>query len=191
MHKGKVVKLNDTKDGIELEILSDVDLPKLRTGESIGIDGACLSVIKQKANLLKFFVSPETLSKTIISNYKKGSIINLEFPLRKHDFLAGHYVLGHVDTVSKVKNIKKLDEVWFIEIILPKEFAHYIVYKGSIAVNGVSLTVNKISQVSFELCIIPVTLKKSNLSTLAKGSLVNLEFDILAKYTERILNKRK
>lgn len=191
VHKGKVVKLNGTKDGIELEIASDVKLPGLKNGESIAIDGACLSMIKQKGDLLRFFVSPETLNKTIIGKYKKDSIINIEFPLRKQDFLGGHYVLGHVDTISSVKNIKELNEVWFVEIVLPKQFAQYVVYKGSIAVNGVSLTVNKVNKSSFELCIIPVTLQKSNISTLVKGSPVNLEFDILAKYTERILKQRK
>lgn len=183
--------MNGTKDGIELEIASDVKLPRLKNGESIAIDGACLSMIKQKGDLLRFFVSPETLNKTIIGKYKKDSIINIEFPLRKQDFLGGHYVLGHVDTISSVKNIKELNEVWFVEIVLPKQFAQYVVYKGSIAVNGVSLTVNKVNKSSFELCIIPVTLQKSNISTLVKGSPVNLEFDILAKYTERILKQRK
>jgi len=96
-----------------------------------------------------------------------------------------------VDTISTVKNIKELKEVWLVEIALPKQFAQYVVYKGSIAVNGVSLTVNKVKKSSFELCIIPVTLQKSNISTLVKGAPVNLEFDILAKYTERILKQRK
>lgn len=191
VHKGTVVGLNRTKDGIELEISSDAKVPKLKNGESIAIDGTCLSMIKQKGDLLRFFVSPETLSKTIISNYKKGIAVNIEFPLRKQDFLGGHYVLGHVDSTSFVKNIKVLNEVWFVEIALPKQFAQYVVYKGSIAVNGVSLTVNKVNKSSFELCIIPVTLQKSNISTLVKGASVNLEFDILAKYTERILKKVK
>jgi riboflavin synthase len=98
-------------------------------------------------------------------------------------------VLGHVDTTSKIKKIYVKKEVWIIQVDLPKQFAQYVVYKGSIAVNGVSLTVNKVSKSTFELCIIPITLKKSNLSTLSKNALVNLEFDILAKYTEKILKK--
>jgi riboflavin synthase len=191
VHKGKVVGLKKTKDGIQIQIQSERKLPKLENGESIAIDGACLSMIKQKGDTVSFFVSPETLDKTIIGKYKKGTTVNLELPLRNHDFLGGHYVLGHVDTVSQVKNIKELDEVWFIEIELPKQFTQYVVYKGSIAVNGVSLTVNKLKKSSFDLCIIPVTLEKSNLTNLVKGSSVNLEFDILAKYTERILKKRK
>jgi riboflavin synthase len=189
VHKGKIVGLKNTKDGIEIEVKSERKLPKLDNGESVAVDGACLSVIKQKGNQVNFFVSPETLDKTIVGTYKKGATVNLELPLRNHDFLGGHYVLGHVDTVSQVKSIKELDEVWFIEITLPKQFAKYVVYKGSIAVNGVSLTVNKLKKSSFDLCIIPVTLEKSNLTNLVKGSSVNLEFDILAKYTERILKK--
>ena len=191
VHKGKVVGVKKTKDGIEIEIQSDRKLSKLENGESLAVDGVCLSTIKQRGNLVTFFVSPETLDKTIIGKYKKNAIVNLELPLNNHDFLGGHYVLGHVDTIAKVKSIKALDEIWFIEIDLPKQFAQYVVYKGSIAVNGVSLTVNKLKKSSFNLCIIPVTLKKSNLANLAKGSVVNLEFDILAKYTERILKKRK
>ena len=189
VHKGKIVGLKNTKDGMEIDVKSERKIPKLENGESLAVDGACLSVIKQKGNQVSFFVSPETLDKTIVGTYKKGATVNLELPLRNHDFLGGHYVLGHVDTVSQVKNIKELDEVWFIEIDLPKQFAQYVVYKGSIAVNGVSLTVNKLKKSSFDLCIIPVTLKKSNLTHLVKGSPVNLEFDILAKYTERILKK--
>ena len=191
VHKGKVVALKSTKDGIEIEILSSNKLPKLKKGESIAIDGACLSMIQQKRNTVSFFVSPESLDKTIIGQYKKGSVVNMELPLSKQDFLGGHYVLGHVDSISQVKKVKTLEEVWFIEINLPKQFAQYVVYKGSIAVNGVSLTVNKVNKSSFELCIIPVTLQKSNMPTLKKGSSVNLEFDILAKYTERILKKGK
>jgi len=191
VHKGKVVALKNTRDGIEIGILSSSKLPKLNNGESIAIDGACLSMIQQKSNTVSFFVSPESLDKTIIGQYKKGSIVNMELPLSKQDFLGGHYVLGHVDTISFVKNIKVLNEVWFVEIALPKQFTQYVVYKGSIAVNGVSLTVNKVNKSSFELCIIPVTLLKSNVSTLVKGASVNLEFDILAKYTERILKKGK
>jgi len=187
VHKGKVVQIKRTSDGIKLEIQSEKKLPKFKIGESIAIDGACLSIIKQEKNIMHFFVSPETLDKTIISKYKKESIVNIELPLKKQDFLGGHYVLGHIDTISKVNNIKILEEIWFIEVFLPKQFSQYVVYKGSIAINGVSLTVNKLNKSTIELCIIPVTLKKSNLSKLKNGSFINLEFDILAKYTERIL----
>lgn len=189
VHKGTVVRLKNLYDGLELEVRSSSAVPRLKKGESIAIDGACLSLVSQKERVLRFFVSPETLDKTRIGRYLKGDVVNIEYPLRRHDFLGGHYVLGHVDTTSTVKRVKKLEEVWIIEIALPKQFAKYLVYKGSVAVNGVSLTVNKIGAASFGLCIIPITLDKSNISSLEVGTLVNLEFDILAKYTESILKK--
>ena len=187
---GNIEKISKNVEGFEIEVSSKLNVKKLKIGESIAIDGTCLSLISNKHKNLRFFASPETLEKTIISTYKKNTQVNIELPLKIGEFLGGHYVLGHVDAVSSVKKITEKENVWILEIYLPKQFKQYVVYKGSIGVNGVSLTINKIKANSFELCIIPITLKKSNISRLKMGSKVNLEFDILAKYTERILKTK-
>jgi riboflavin synthase len=136
-----------------------------------------------------FFVSTESISKTIIKHYLKGRKVNIELPLQPTSFLGGHHVLGHVDDTALVQNIVVTDTAWFITIAFEPSFSKYVVYKGSVTINGVSLTVNKTDQHLLELCIIPITLEKTNLSALQIGDRVNIEFDILAKYTEKLLSK--
>jgi riboflavin synthase len=136
-----------------------------------------------------FYVSPETIQRTALLNYKTGKTVNIELPLRPTDRLGGHYVLGHVDCTGNVTSIQATATSWFFTIEIPEPFIRYVVYKGSIAVNGISLTVNKIQAGEIELCIIPVTLEKTNLSSLQIGDLVNIEVDILAKYTANLLPK--
>ena len=105
-------------------------------------------------------------------------------------YLGGHYVLGHVDTTAKVKMVQPGEKAWFFTIAIPSQFVKYVVYKGSVAINGISLTINKVIDDDIELCIIPVTIEKTNMSLLNVNDSVNIEFDILAKYTEQLLNKR-
>ncbi len=163
----------------------------VQIGDSVAIDGACLSVIKIEGNYLTFFVSTESIDKTIIRHYKVGSKINIELPMQPTGYLGGHYVLGHVDATATVAKVIAGEKAWFFTITVPKQFVKYIVYKGSIAINGISLTINKVIENDIELCIIPVTISKTNMSLLKEGDSVNIEFDILAKYTEQLLNKRE
>jgi len=163
----------------------------VQIGDSVAIDGACLSVIKIEDNYLSFFVSTESIDKTIIRHYKVGSKINIELPMQPTGYLGGHYVLGHVDATATVAKVIAGEKAWFFTITVPKQFVKYIVYKGSIAINGISLTINKVIENDIELCIIPVTISKTNMSLLKEGDSVNIEFDILAKYTEQLLNKRE
>ena len=163
----------------------------VQIGDSVAIDGACLSVIKIEGNYLSFFVSTESIDKTIIRHYKVGSKINIELPMQPTGYLGGHYVLGHVDATATVAKVIAGEKAWFFTITVPKQFVKYIVYKGSIAINGISLTINKVIENDIELCIIPVTISKTNMSFLKEGDSVNIEFDILAKYTEQLLNKRE
>ena len=163
----------------------------VQIGDSVAIDGACLSVIKIEDNYLSFFVSTESIDKTIIRHYKVGSKINIELPMQPTGYLGGHYVLGHVDATAIVAKVVAGEKAWFVTITVPEQFVKYIVYKGSIAINGISLTINKVIENDIELCIIPVTISKTNMSLLKEGDSVNIEFDILAKYTEQLLNKRK
>jgi riboflavin synthase len=171
-----------------------IDAPSIaqivQIGDSVAIDGACLSVISINDNLLAFYVSTESIDKTIIQFYIPGRKINIELPMQPNGYLGGHYVLGHVDAKAKVAKIVAGEKAWFFNIEVPSEFEKYVFYKGSISINGISLTINKVVDNTIELCIIPVTIAKTNMSLLKEGDLVNIEFDILAKYTEQLLNKR-
>jgi riboflavin synthase len=177
-------------EGWELVINAPMIAEKVNIGDSVAIDGACLSVIKIQGSLLSFYVSTETIDKTIIQFYTKGTKINIELPMQPTGYLGGHYVLGHVDTTAMVSKIIPGEKAWFFNIQVPEQFVKYVVYKGSVAINGISLTINKVNGNEIELCIIPVTISKTNMSLLKEKSMVNIEFDILAKYTEQLLNKR-
>jgi len=177
-------------NGWELIINAPTIAQKVQIGDSVAIDGACLSVIRIDKNLLSFYVSTESIDKTIIQFYSPSRKINIELPMQPNGYLGGHYVLGHVDAKATVSKIIAGEKAWFFNIDVPAEFVKYVVYKGSIAINGISLTINKVVDCTIELCIIPVTIAKTNMSLLKEGDLVNIEFDILAKYTEQLLNKR-
>lgn len=177
--------------GWELKINARSIAAKVNLGDSVAIDGACLSVTDIEGDILSFFVSLESIDKTIIQHYQTKTKINIELPMQPNGYLGGHYVLGHVDSTAVVKEIIEGEKAWFIHIEVPEQFVKYVVYKGSIAINGVSLTINQVRENIIELCIIPVTLEKTNLALLEKNNLVNIEFDILAKYTEQLLNKRQ
>jgi riboflavin synthase len=175
--------------GWTLAVTSASVAARVKLGDSVAVDGACLSVIAIHNDTMSFFVSTESISKTIIKHYLKGCKVNIELPLQPASFLGGHYVLGHVDDTALVQNIAVTDTAWFVTIAFDASFSKYAVYKGSVTINGVSLTVNKTDHNLLELCIIPITLEKTNLSVLQIGDQVNIEFDILAKYTEKLLSK--
>jgi riboflavin synthase len=188
---GFIATILPDEQGWELIIEASKFASIVKIGDSVSIDGACLSVIKIDGNHLSFFVSSESIDKTIIRNYKVGAKINVELPMQPTGFLGGHYVLGHVDATAKVAKIVPGEKAWFFTISVPEQFVKYVVYKGSIAINGISLTINKVIGNEIELCIIPITISKTNMSLLKEGDIVNIEFDILAKYTEQLLNKRE
>jgi riboflavin synthase len=187
---GRIVGMKEVENGIRLAVATDMDIHSTNIGESIAVDGVCLSASSFDDGFLHFFVSPETIKKTAISQYVVGRKINLEWPTKPNGFMGGHYVLGHVDTVGKVLGVDPQGEVTFMKIAIPEPFQKYVVYKGSIAVNGVSLTINEDRDDHIELCLIPITLEKSSLGQLKPGDIVNLEFDVLAKYTEKLLRKK-
>ena len=188
---GFIVSILPDEQGWELVVEASKYASIVQIGDSVAIDGACLSVIKIEGNQLSFYVSTESIDKTIIKDYKVGAKINMELPMQPTGFLGGHYVLGHVDATAIVSKIMPGEKAWFFNISVPVQFVKYVVYKGSIAINGISLTINKVVGSEIELCIIPVTIAKTNMSLLAEGDSVNIEFDILAKYTEQLLNKRE
>ncbi len=190
VQKGKIHAISPAEDGWELAISMPSFASIVQLGDSVAIDGACLTVTKVVDDNMYFFVSTESIAKTIIRNYKVGDAVNTELPMQPNCYLGGHYVLGHVDATAKVNKIDITPTAWFLTIQVPEQFVKYIVYKGSIAINGVSLTINEVSDQLIDLCIIPTTLDKTNINQLAVDSIVNIEFDILAKYTEQLLLKR-
>jgi len=189
--KGTVTKFIKRKNGVNLFLRSNIKLSKKDLGVSISCDGVCLTLISYKRKIIEFYLSNETLKKSKFRNVKINDKINLELPLKFGQNVSGHICQGHVDTISEVKNIKKVDKSLVFEFKIAKEFKKLLVQKASILINGVSLTISKIKKESFEIWVIPHTLKLTNLSNIIKNDLVNIEIDILSKYTKKFINEKK
>jgi riboflavin synthase len=162
----------------------------LRIDHSIAVEGVCLTVIKSTAKTFDVQAVEETLKKTTLEKLKVGSLVNLERPLLPSDRLGGHFVLGHVDGLGKIISLKKLESSWIYWIQVPKKFSHHLIPVGSIAVNGVSLTMAEVKANSFAVSIIPHTMDITTFPLLKPGIMVNLEFDVLGKYIERLFVAR-
>ena len=190
---GKVKTLKRDSKGAIIYVEVPKDFSKQEIGNSIAVDGACLTVTKidEQAKLLEFFVMHESLSKTVISSYKTGTIVNLETPLKVGDELHGHMVQGHIDFVAKVLSVKADGDSKILEINFSDEFSKHIAVKGSVTINGVSLTVSKLHQNSFEVSLIPETQKDTNLGNLKKDAVVNVEIDIISRYLDRLLQDKE
>ena len=165
-----------------LEVDSNIKLKKSDIGESVSCDGVCLTLIGIGKKSFFFYLSKETLKRSNFRNAKIGNYINIEKSLNHGQKVSGHYVQGHVDTTSKIKKIKIIQKTWVIDFEIKNNFNKYLVEKGSISVNGVSLTISKLTKRGFQINVIPHTLKLTNLVKLKKGDLVNIEFDIFSKY---------
>ena len=184
---GKISKIYKKSNNCFIEIFSKMRFTKNEIGSSISCSGACLTVEKCNKNHVKFYVSKETLNKTIFKSSKKGDIINLEKSLKYGDRISGHFVQGHVDSTSTVKKIHFVGKSWLINFKLLKKYNKYLVSKGSITINGVSLSIAKILKYGFQISIIPQTLRLTNLIYLKEKDLVNVEFDILGKYINNVI----
>jgi riboflavin synthase len=181
---GSVSVAKPAKGGMRMSIdTGSLDLSDVKIGDSIAVDGACLTVVAHKKKLLEFDLSRETLA--CVAGFAQGAKVNLEKSLRLADRLGGHLVSGHVDGTGTVVRVEAAGDNRTIAIEAPREVAKYIARKGSIAVNGVSLTVNAVKGVVFEVNVIPHTLRATNLGGLAVGAKVNIETDMLARYAER------
>lgn len=163
---------------------------KLTAGESINIDGVCTTVTKVVAGNFTVFWMPETLRVTTLSGITDQHEFNLEKCLTLNSLVGGHLVSGHVDCVGEIKNIKNEGQSKILTISLPEKFAKYLIYKGSVAVNGVSLTVVEANSGNFVVSLIPYTLKHTNLGSVKVGDKVNIELDLIAKYLEKLANQR-
>ena len=189
-NQGKVDKIVKRNKGINLFLKSKLSLKSIGLGTSISCDGACLTLISKIKNILEFYLSNETLNKNKFKNIKKGDFINLELPLKHGQNISGHICQGHVDYVSKVKKIKLIDKSYLMEFSANKYHKKNLIEKASILINGVSLTISKITKNGFETWLIPHTYKLTNLSKLKKNSLVNIEIDILSKYVKKYFNEK-
>jgi len=189
-YQGKVDKILKRKKGINLFIKSNLSLKSKDLGISISCDGTCLTLISKKNKTLEFYLSNETLNRTKFKKIKKGDVINLELPLKNGQNISGHICQGHVDYVAKLKNIKVIDKSYLMEFSANYTQKNYLIEKASILINGVSLTISKITKNGFEVWIIPHTYKFTNLSKLKKSSFVNIEIDILSKYVKKYFNEK-
>ena len=189
-NQGKVKKEIKRKKGINLFIKSNLSLKSKDIGISISCDGVCLSLISIKNKILEFYLSNETLNRTKFKKIQKGDVINLELPLKNGQNISGHICQGHVDYVSRVKKIKLIDKSYLIQFSTNNVQKRNLIEKASILINGVSLTISKITKNGFEVWVIPHTYKLTNLSKLKKNSLVNIEIDILSKYVKKYFNEK-
>ena len=185
---GIVKTIKKNQKSMIISVKTNLKVNKNALGSSISCNGVCLTLTSYKKNLLNFYLSQETIKRSNFSKVKIGKIINLERSLKFGDEISGHYTQGHVDTVGEIINIKIIDQTWLVEIKVPTKFNKFIVEKASIHINGVSLTVSKKKKKSFEINIIPHTLKLTNLKNLKKKELVNVELDIFSKYLYEINN---
>jgi len=186
-HTGKISKIYKKSNNCIIEIMSKIKFSKLEIGSSVSCSGTCLTLEKYKRNLSKFYISKETLNRTNFRFLSKGDLINLEKPLKYGERISGHFVQGHVDTTSTIKKIDFIGNSWFIYFRLSSKYKKYLVAKGSVTINGVSLTISKILKDGFQIVVIPHTLKLTNLIYLKKKDMVNVEFDILRKYIKSFL----
>ena len=160
---------------------------ELRLGESVAVNGACLTVVEVRPPIFEADVSPETLKRTTLGRLRPGDRVNIERALRWGDRLGGHLVSGHVDGVGEVLSRTERTDFFFFRIRAPENVATYLVEKGSVAVDGVSLTVNRVEGLNFEIAVIPHTAEITTLGFRKPGDPVNLEVDLLAKYVEKLL----
>lgn len=185
---GRVVGLEESGGGLFARIRPQrIAVDALAQGESVAVDGCCLTVVERAGEVFGVAISPETLEKTTLGGLEVGAAVNLERALALGERLGGHMVLGHVDGVGRIESRTprgEFVEVWFSA---PAPLDRWLVEKGSVAVDGVSLTVNRLWEGGFSVMLIPETLSQTSLGTKAEGARVNLEGDVIGKYVERLL----
>jgi len=184
---GAITRAEDRNGGLRLSVSTRaLGMDDVQLGDSIAVNGVCLTVVEKKGDAFTVDVSRETLNCTV-GLERKGARVNLEKALRLSDRLGGHLVSGHVDGVGEVVTFTDLGESWTLRVRAPQALAKYIAAKGSITINGVSLTVNRVAGAEFEVNLIPHTLAVTTLNELKAGARVNLEIDLIARYVERMM----
>ena len=190
-NKGLITKISKRTKGINIFIKSDLKLNKKDIGVSIACDGVCLTLITIKNRIMEFYLSNETVRRSKFKYLQKNDLINLELPLKYGQKISGHICQGHVDTTGKVLGIKKIDKSYLFDFGLKPKEKKDLIEKASICINGISLTISKITKRGFQIWVIPHTFKLTNLSKVKKGSLVNIEIDILSKYVKNFFHEKK
>ena len=184
---GTIINIRPSYQGRKLTICADFSLADSKMGDSIAVSGACLTATDIKDHQFKVDVSPETLSTTILKMAKIGDRVNLERALRLSDRIDGHLVSGHVDGIGKLRSKTSKGNITIVTIGVDPSLTHYMINKGSVAVDGVSLTINQCDQESFSVSIVPHTAKLTTITLKNVGSFVNIETDMIGKYVERFL----
>ena len=188
---GLITRAEDRDGGLRLSVATEaLGMDDVRVGDSIAVNGVCLTVVKKDGAVFTVDVSRETLNCTV-GLERQGGRVNLEKALRLSDRLGGHLVSGHVDGVGEVVAFTDVGESWQLVVRAPQKLAKYIAVKGSITINGVSLTVNHVAGSEFEVNLIPHTLEVTTLNELKAGAKVNLEIDLIARYVERMMQAEK
>jgi riboflavin synthase len=189
--QGTVVSVEDVSDGRTLVLRAPATTPGLRVGDSVAVNGCCLTAEETAESLLTFHAVPETLSRTTLGALRSNDLVNVEPALRAGDPLGGHYVQGHVDAVGRVQSVEAEGEGLRVFVEAPDDVLRYCVVKGSITVDGVSLTVAELAPDAFAVALVPHTIEATTLSMLRPGQRVNLEADVLAKYVERLVGESR
>ena len=190
-NKGLITKILKRPKGINIFVKSDLKLTNKDIGVSIACDGVCLTLITIKKKILEFYLSNETVRRSKFKFLKIKDLINLELPLKYGQKISGHICQGHVDTTGKVLSVKKVDKSYVFDFEINSKEKKNIIEKASICINGISLTISKITKKGFQIWVIPHTYKLTNLSQVKKGSLVNIEIDILSKYVKNFFHEKK
>ena len=184
---GKIVSLEKHGDGAKIKVSARVVTEDSNEGDSIAVNGVCLTAIDISQNSFSANVSPETLARSTLGNLKINAPVNLERAVTPSTRLGGHIVQGHVDAKGKFLQAIQEGDFWTVRVSFPKEIGQYLVYKGSISIEGISLTIAKLTDDYCSIAVIPKTWELTNLSSLKSGDEVNLEVDIIAKYVERMM----
>jgi riboflavin synthase len=186
--KGTVTAVDATADGVRLAVQTAL-APEIGEGDSVAVNGVCLTATAIADGRFSADVMHETLRRSSLAEVAEGAPVNIELPLRASDRLGGHVVQGHVDGLGTIRDVREDGFSRVVEIAAPAETLRYVVEKGSIAVDGISLTVASVTDDAFTVALIPETLERTNLGAAAPGQPVNLEVDVLAKYVEKLVSR--
>jgi riboflavin synthase len=184
---GTILSVTQNKEGKEFIIKAPKLIKEIKIDDSVATNGCCLTATAINGDTFKVQAVHMTLQKTSIGQLKANDRVNLELSLRPQDRLGGHFVQGHVNSLAKIKQIKTIGENWEIEVSFPKELRKYMISEGSVALDGISLTIAKLTEDILTVAVIPHTLEKTTLSTKKAGDHLNLEVDMMAKYIENFL----
>ena len=190
-NQGIVTKIIKRPEGLNIFIKSNLKLGIKDIGLSVACDGVCLTLIFYKSKIMEFYLSKETIIRSKFRFLKIKDAINLELPLKYGTKISGHICQGHIDTIGKVLSVKLVDKSYIFDFEISSKERKNLIEKGSICINGISLTISKVTKKGFQIWVIPHTFQKTNLSTIKKNSLVNIEIDILSKYVRNYFYEKK